>query len=111
MVSIEEARALFFAHAAAFIDARPVEDYRAGHIEGALNLPANSMEQALPGIVSKVSQGSLVIAYCDGDHCSLSREVASELSARGYSHVSVLVNGWTLWQSSGLPTGKGKSEK
>ena len=44
LVSIEEAQALFFAHAAVFIDARPGQDYRSGHIEGALNLPANGLE-------------------------------------------------------------------
>lgn len=107
-VSIEEARALFLAHAAVFIDARPAADYRAGHIEGALNLPADRLEQALPAVVSKVQPDSVVIAYCDGVHCLLSREVASQLSARGYSHVTVLANGWTLWRESRLPIGKGQ---
>ncbi|MDR3567686.1 MAG: rhodanese-like domain-containing protein [Syntrophobacteraceae bacterium] len=108
LVTLEEARALFLAHAAVFIDARPGEDYHAGHIQGALNLPANSLEQALPRIASKVSPDSPVIAYCDGDHCPLSREVASQLLARGYSHVMVLVNGWTLWRDAGLPVAKGR---
>lgn len=107
LVSIEEARALFFAHGAVFIDARPEEAYRSGHIEGALNLPADSLDQTLPRVVSKVSPDSLVIAYCDGEHCSLSREVALQLSAKGYPHVMVLLNGWTLWRDAGLPVGKG----
>ena len=106
LVSIEEASALFLAHGAVFIDARPAADYRAGHIEGALNLPADRFEQALPDVVSKVQPGSVLIAYCDGVHCPLSREVASQLSARGYSHVTVLENGWTLWRDARLPIAK-----
>lgn len=108
LVTIEEARALFFAHGAVFIDARPEADYRSGHIEGALNLPADRLGKALPRIESKVSPDSLVITYCDGEHCPLSREVALQLSAKGYSHVMVLINGWTLWRDDGLPIGKGR---
>lgn len=106
-VSLEEARALFFAHGALFIDARSGEDYRAGHIRGAVSLPAGNLEQALPAVASKLSSGSLLIAYCDGEHCSLSREVALQLQGKGYSHVAVLPNGWTLWCNADLPTGKG----
>ncbi|MGC8493899.1 MAG: rhodanese-like domain-containing protein [Syntrophobacteraceae bacterium] len=106
-VSLEEARALFFAHAAVFIDARSGEDYRAGHIRGAVSLPEQNLDQALPAVASKLSSGSLLIAYCDGEHCSLSREVALQLLAKGYSHAAVLLNGWTLWCNAGLPTGKG----
>ena len=32
------------------------------------------------------------------------KEVALELSARGYSNVEVLVNGLSVWQDAGLPT-------
>jgi rhodanese-related sulfurtransferase len=103
LVSLEEARSLFEAHAAVFIDARSGEDYRAGHIEGALNLPADSFDKALPAIELKVPRDSVVIAYCDGDQCSLGREAARQLSAQGYSHVMVLINGWTLWRDAGLP--------
>jgi rhodanese-related sulfurtransferase len=106
-VTFEEARALFFAHGAVFIDARSPQVYRLGHIEGALNLPAQGFDQGVAAIKSRVSPGSFVIAYCDGEHCSLGREVARQLLASGYSHVAVLVNGWTLWRNGGLPTGKG----
>lgn len=106
-VSLDEARALFFAHGAVFIDARSPRVYRLGHIEGALNLPAQSLDQGVSAIKSRVSPDSFVIAYCDGEHCPLGREVAMQLLAGGYSHVGVLVNGWTLWRSGGLPTAKG----
>jgi len=104
VISIEEARALFLTNGAVFIDARPAEVYRLGHIQGALNLPPDDFEQLLPGIREQIPPDSLIITYCDGESCSLSKEVALELSARGYSNVEVLVNGLSVWQDAGLPT-------
>jgi rhodanese-related sulfurtransferase len=104
VVSIEEARALFLTNGAVFIDARPAEVYRSGHIQGALNLPAESLDESLSALRAQIPPDSLIITYCDGESCSLSKEAALELSARGYSNVQVLVNGWSLWQDAGLPT-------
>jgi rhodanese-related sulfurtransferase len=106
LVTMEEARALFDAHGAVFIDARPEQDYRAGHIQGAFNLPANAFDQALPSLQTRISPDAFLIAYCDGEHCSLSHEVAAQLVANGFSHVVVFVNGWTLWRNAGLPVAK-----
>ncbi|MDR3556071.1 MAG: rhodanese-like domain-containing protein [Syntrophobacteraceae bacterium] len=106
LVTMEEARALFLAHGAVFIDARPEQDYRSGHIQGALNLPANSFDRALPSLQTRISPDAFLIAYCDGEHCSLSREVAAQLVANGFSHVAVFLNGWTLWRNAGLPVAK-----
>jgi len=103
VISIEEARALFLTDGAVFVDARPVEVYRHGHIRGALNLPLDSLDEFLPDFMAQVPPDSLVIVYCDGQSCRLSKEVALHLSAKGYSHVQVLVNGWSVWKDAGLP--------
>lgn len=108
-VSIEEARALFLTDGAVFVDARPAETYNNGHIRGALNLPAESLDTAFQDVTAQIPTDSLVIAYCDGQNCPLSKEVALELSAKGYSHVQVLVNGWTAWKEAGLPVEKSGS--
>ena len=105
-VSIEEARALFFTNGAVFVDARPEEAYRSGHIKGALNLPPDGIDQSLPSVIEQVPPDSLIIAYCDGEDCPLSREAALQLMTKGYSNVDVLVNGWSRWQEAGLPTEK-----
>lgn len=104
VVSMEEARALFLTNGAVFCDARPVEAYRYGHIQGALNLPEDNLDALLPDVMAKIPLDSVVIVYCDGQKCHLSKEVALQLSARGYSHVQVLVNGWSVWRDAGLPT-------
>ena len=105
-ISIDEARALFLTNGAVFIDARPAEAFRSGHIPGALNLPPDNFEQLLPGIREQIPPDSLIITYCDGKSCSLSKEAALQLSGNGYSHVEVMVDGWSAWQDAGLPTEK-----
>jgi rhodanese-related sulfurtransferase len=104
VISIEEARALFLTSGAVFIDARPEEVYRFGHIKGALNLSPDSFEESLPAVMAQINPDSLIITYCDGEDCPLSKEAALQLSAKGYSNVEVLVNGWSAWQDAGLPT-------
>jgi rhodanese-related sulfurtransferase len=106
VISIEEARALFLTNGAVFVDARPEEVYRSGHIKGALNLPADSAGELQSSALAQIPPDSFIIAYCDGEDCPLSKEVALQLSARGFSNVQVLVNGWTAWQDAGLPTEK-----
>jgi rhodanese-related sulfurtransferase len=112
VVSIEEARALFLTNGAVFIDARPAEVYRHGHIRGALNLPLESLDELPADVMAQIPPDALIITYCDGQSCPLSKEVALQLSAIGYSHVQVLVNGWSAWKDAGLPTEKTeKSER
>jgi len=107
-ISIDEARALYLTNGAVFIDARPEETYRAGHIKGALNLPADSLEGPLPAVMAQIPPDSLIITYCDGEDCPLGKEAALQLSAQGYTNVQVLENGWTLWQEAGLPADSDK---
>lgn len=102
-IPLEEARALFFTKGAVFVDARPGELFGAGHIPGALNLPWDEFETRFQEVMGAVPVDSIVITYCDGEACTLSREVAVALEARGYSQVRVLVNGWTVWQQANLP--------
>jgi rhodanese-related sulfurtransferase len=110
IVSIEEARALFLTHGAVFIDARPKELFLSGHIRGALNLNPTDIDGAFPEVLQDVPPESLIIAYCDGESCTLSKELAFELTARGYSHVRVLVNGWSVWQDANLPVEAGEGD-
>lgn len=109
VVSLEEARALFLTQGAVFIDARGNEAYFAGHIRGAINLPADNFDQLFQTVMAEVPPDSLIITYCDGESCTLSKELAQNLAGKGYAHVRVLVNGWTVWQDANLPAGTGEN--
>jgi rhodanese-related sulfurtransferase len=111
-ISLAEAEELYYARAAVFLDARAPEQFNEGHIDGALNLPWEAFHRAdLDTRVDEVLWGfspkTRFIAYCDGESCSLSRELAMFLLDRGYTEVCLLVNGWTLWNDRGLPVDKG----
>jgi len=103
MVPLDEAEALFFAQAAVFLDARSSELFAEGHIQGAYNLPWEEFDRRFAAVISEIPQKPLIITYCDGESCNLSKDLAMALIEKGYANVRVLVNGWTLWQEKNLP--------
>jgi len=109
VVSLEEARALFLTQGAVFLDARSNEAYFAGHIQGAINFPADNFDSLFPTLMAEIAPDSLIITYCDGETCTLSKELAMNLAGRGYAHVRVLVNGWSTWLDAKLPTATGEN--
>lgn len=103
----EEAKEAWLMAAAVFVDARPSEQFVLGHIEGARNLPWEAFDQKFPQVFADIPKDRLVIAYCDGEGCNLSHELAAGLRGKGYSHVRVLANGWSAWQMAKMPTETG----
>jgi len=106
VISLSEAAKLFTEKAAVFIDARSDEDFRKGHIQGAKNLPWQDVEQRFFEMPEDISQNMTIIAYCDGETCKLSHDLALFLLDMGFKDVRVLVNGWSVWQETNLPVGK-----
>jgi rhodanese-related sulfurtransferase len=100
---LEDSEVLFFAGLALLLDARSPEQYTAGHIQGALNLPWDAFEAMFPQVMAGVPHDTTIVTYCDGETCGLSKDLAFALLQEGYFNVRVLVNGWTLWQQSNLP--------
>ena len=103
LIAFEDAEILFLERGAIFIDARPAQAFRMGHIEGARNLPWEDFDQRFSEVMSDLPFDCVIITYCDGESCGLGNELASALSAKGYDHVRVLLDGWRLWQQSNLP--------
>jgi rhodanese-related sulfurtransferase len=106
-IPLEEAEALFFARVALFVDARSPEQYTAGHIQGALNLPWDAFEAIFPQVMASVPHNTTIVTYCDGETCGLSKDLAFTLLQEGYFNVRVLVNGWTVWQQNNMPVETG----
>src|SRR5579863_3433131 len=62
------------------LDVRPEDEFAAGHLPGALNIPLAELERRL----GELPKSREVIAYCRGPYCVLSFEVVAALRARGY---------------------------
>ncbi|MCW8933804.1 MAG: metalloregulator ArsR/SmtB family transcription factor [Gammaproteobacteria bacterium] len=80
------------------IDVRPTEEYMAGHLPGAINIPPDELEQRLKDIDSQQE----VVAYCRGPHCVFSFNAVQQLRNAGIQ-ASRLEDGFPEWKSAGLP--------
>jgi rhodanese-related sulfurtransferase/DNA-binding transcriptional ArsR family regulator len=103
-VTRQELRRLVREGAVTVLDARPREEYEAGHIPGALSIPVEELERRL----SEIPKAREVIAYCRGPYCVYSLEVVTLLRKRGY-RARRAEEGLPEWRSSGLPVVTGPS--
>jgi len=80
------------------LDVRPPEEYAAGHIAGAVNVPLKDLEQRL----KELPQHQEVVAYCRGPHCVLAYEAVAKLREKGFN-AHRLEEGFPEWRQAGLP--------
>ena len=80
------------------LDARPTDEYRAGHIPGAVSLPVDQLEAYL----DTLPHDQEIVAYCRTSYCLLSDELAVILKSKGFD-VRVLETGMSDWQALGYP--------
>ena len=107
-IPLEEAEKLFFTHAAVFIDARSLDDFVKGRIQGARSLPWQEVDSKFIGATQDLDLETRIVTYCDGETCELSHDLALFLRDAGFTNARVLVNGWTVWQQAGLPVESGE---
>ena len=82
------------------IDVRTSEEYAAGHIPGALNIPFDQVAQR----ISEVEAPHGVALYCMVG--PRARKGESALIAAGYTRVLHLDGGLAAWQAAGFPVEK-----
>lgn len=85
------------------LDVRPVEEYQAGHIPGAVSLPLRELEHRL----ADLPRDREIVAYCRGPYCVLAVEAVGRLRARGFRALR-LEDGIPDWRARGLPVVVGK---
>ena len=79
------------------LDVREREEYREGHLEGALALPRGFLEMRVEEAVPDKS--APVVAYCAGGVRSLI--AARTLQEMGYTDVRSMAGGYTAWKNAG----------
>lgn len=80
------------------LDVRPADEFAAGHLPGALNIPLSELERRL----SLLDPSIQVVAYCRSSYCLLSFEAVSILRARGFD-ARRLEEGLPEWKAACLP--------
>ncbi|MFY0992840.1 rhodanese-like domain-containing protein [Halomonas sp. C05BenzN] len=82
----------------ALLDVRPEEEYKAGHLPEAINIPLAQLEEML----GKLPHDKEIVAYCRGPYCALSHEAVQRLRQLGY-RVRRFEEGYPEWKAAGLP--------
>jgi rhodanese-related sulfurtransferase len=84
------------------LDARPVQEYEAGHVAGARSIPPAELRRRLRAL----PKGAEVVAYCRGAYCAYADDAVRELRRRGYE-ARRLEDGFPEWRQAGLPVADG----
>jgi rhodanese-related sulfurtransferase/predicted transcriptional regulator len=75
------------------VDVRPAEEFEAGHIDGAVSIPLDELDERL----AELPADSEIVAYCRGALCAYAHEAVRRLRAAGRS-ARRLEDGWPEWQ-------------
>ncbi|MGW3498220.1 rhodanese-like domain-containing protein [Streptomyces sp. NPDC001020] len=81
------------------IDVRSPGEYAGGHIPGALNIPLDKLQRALPELRSAAERGELAVVCASG---ARSQTACSQLAAAGIPAFTV-VGGTSAWAQGGRP--------
>ncbi|NJR63512.1 MAG: metalloregulator ArsR/SmtB family transcription factor [Cyanobacteria bacterium CRU_2_1] len=98
VISIQELLERLRSDTVVLLDVRPQDEYAAGHLPGAINIPLKDLEQRLQELPTNHD----VIAYCRGPYCVLSHDAVLLLHSRGIKALR-LEEGYPEWKAEGLP--------
>jgi len=89
-------------------DVRGELDHAAGHLPGAVSLPAQLCAERFPEAVPPPAGGgdrfaTPVAFYCYGRTCIRSRDCSTAAARAGFRHLLWLRDGVPAWQQAGLP--------
>jgi len=80
------------------LDVRPPEEYRAGHIPGALSIPVSELKARL----RELPRAREIVAYCRGPYCVMALEAVQLLRAKGFE-AHRMEQGVVDWRARGWP--------
>ena len=80
------------------LDVRPPEEFAAGHVPGAINIPIHELEKR----IKELPRRREVVAYCRGPYCLMSYDAVSVLRKKGLK-ARRLKAGMPEWRAAGMP--------
>ena len=80
------------------LDVRGTSAFEAGHIEGAINLPHQRINEQM---LADYPQDTLFVVYCAGPHCNATEKAAIRL-AKADRPVKKMIGGVTGWIDEGF---------
>ena len=80
------------------LDVRPAEEFAAGHVPGAVNIPIDELARRL----AELPKRKEIVAYCRGPFCLMAYDAVLLLRNKGRK-ARRLQDGLPEWRSAGLP--------
>jgi rhodanese-related sulfurtransferase len=87
---------------AVVVDVSEADEFAAGHVVGARNVPLNDLEKRLPEVV-KNKAVPLLLVCATGGRASRALATAKKL---GYDKAQVMAGGLKAWKDANLPVEK-----
>lgn len=84
------------------LDVRPEDEYAAGHIPGAINMPLGGLARRS----GELPKNRKIVAYCRGAYCVLALDAVDLLRRQGLN-AQRLEDGYPEWKAAGLPVATG----
>lgn len=84
------------------LDVRPVAEYAAGHIPGAVSIPVEELADR----INELPEGTEIVVYCRGEYCVLAYDAVRLLTDRGRRAVR-LNDGMLEWRLADMPVDTG----
>lgn len=84
------------------LDVRPEQEYAAGHLPGAVNIPLESLRRR----AKELPRHGLVVVYCRGPYCVLALDAVDYLHRKGFD-VRRLEESVSAWRRAGFPVENG----
>ncbi len=99
LVPRDELERLLEERKAYLIDVRPIREYEAGHLPGAVPMPIEELANRL----AEIPRDRPVVADCRGEYCLFADDAVALLKQRGFDAYR-LEGGWPEWRVEGRPT-------
>lgn len=85
------------------LDVRPLEEYLAGHIPGAVCVPVDELAERMGELPGDVE----IVVYCRGEYCVFAHDAVRLLSEQGRQAIR-LNDGMLEWRLADLPVAAGQ---
>lgn len=76
------------------------DDYKKGHISGAINIPLDKLEEKAP---VQLQKNETIVVYCGSYSCGASTKAAKKLIEMGYTNVLDFKASKKGWVDAGFP--------
>lgn len=81
------------------IDSRYEGDYKMGHIDGAINIPASASIKEVNHILEQYPKHVSIVVYCQSSGCPYANLVSLKLIKYGYENIRILKGGYNEWKN------------